>query len=140
MTTNSKEYARRYYAEHKEMFKESSKRYQEKKRLEKKLKITNPGLFDMREDYRTPTREDFQQVPQRELTYSQRYYAENRERIREKQQAKRKKDKANARQRAYYAANREHLCELQRKSYARRQRQKKLSKTFLGRLYLKVFG
>lgn len=122
------------------MFKESSKRYQEKKRLEKKLKITNPGLFDMREDYRTPTREDFQQVPQRELTYSQRYYAENRERIREKQQAKRKKDKANARQRAYYAANREHLCELQRKSYARRQRQKKLSKTFLGRLYLKVFG
>ena len=122
------------------MFKESSKRYQEKKRLEKKLKITNPGLFDMREDYRTPTREDFQQVPQRELTYSQRYYAENRERIREKQQAKRKKDKANARQRAYYAANREHLCELQRKSYARRQRQKKLSKTFLGRLYLKIFG
>lgn len=140
MTTNSKEYSRRYYAEHKEMFKESSKRYQEKKRLEKKLKITNPGLFDMREDYRTPTREDFQQVPQRELTYSQRYYAENRERIREKQQAKRKKDKANARQRAYYAANREHLCELQRKSYARRQRQKKLSKTFLGRLYLKIFG
>lgn len=140
MTTNSKEYSRKYYAEHREMFRESSKRYQEKKKLEKKLKKSNPQLFDMREDYRTPTREDFQQVPQRELTYSQRYYAENREKIREKQQAKRKKDKANARQRAYYAANREHLCELQRKSYARRQRQKKLSKTFLGRLYLKIFG
>lgn len=140
MTTNSKEYSRKYYAEHREMFRESSKRYQEKKKLEKKLKKSNPQLFDMREDYRTPTREDFQQVPQRELTYSQRYYAENREKIREKQQAKRKKDKANARQRAYYAANREHLCELQRKSYAKRQREKRLSKTFLGRLYLKIFG
>lgn len=140
MTTNSKEYARRYYAEHKEMFKESSKRYQEKKRLEKKFKITNPGLFDMREDYRTPTREDFQQVPQRELTYSQRYYAENRERIREQQRLSRKKKKTAEKQRAYYAEHREHLCELQRKNYAKRQRQKKLSKTFLGRLYLKIFG
>lgn len=140
MTTNSKEYSRKYYAEHKEMFKESSKRYQEKKRLEKKLKITNPGLFDMREDYRTPTREDFQQVPQRELTYSQRYYAENREKIREQQRLSRKKKKTAEKQRAYYAEHREHLCELQRKSYARRQRQKKLSKTFLGRLYLKIFG
>lgn len=122
------------------MFKESSKRYQEKKRLEKKLKITNPGLFDMREDYRTPTREDFQQVPQRELTYSQRYYAENRERIREQQRLSRKKKKTAEKQRAYYAEHREHLCELQRKNYAKRQRQKKLSKTFLGRLYLKIFG
>lgn len=140
MTTNSKEYSRKYYAEHREMFRESSKRYQEKKRLEKKLKITNPGLFDMREDYRTPTREDFQQVPQRELTYSQRYYAENRERIREQQRLSRKKKKTAEKQRAYYAEHREHLCELQRKNYAKRQRQKKLSKTFLGRLYLKIFG
>ena len=35
MTTNSREYSRKYYAEHKEMFREASKRYQEKKKLEK---------------------------------------------------------------------------------------------------------
>ena len=140
MTTNSKEYARKYYAEHKEMFRESSKRYQEKKKLEKKLKVTNPGLFDMREDYVTPTKQDFQAIPARELTYSQRYYAANKEIIRAKQQAKRKKDKINAKQRAYYAANREHICELQRKSRAAKKRQEKLSKTFLGRIYLKIFG
>ena len=140
MTTNSKEYSRKYYAEHREMFRESSKRYQEKKRLEKMLKQSNPKLFDMREDYITPTKEEFQAVPVKELTYSQRYYAENKERIREQQRSSRKKKKAAEKQRAYYAANREHLCELQRKSYARRQRVKKLSKTFMGRLYLKIFG
>lgn len=102
--------------------------------------MPNPQLFDMREDYKTPTKEDFQQVPQRELTYSQRYYAENKERIREQQRLSRKKKKTAEKQRAYYAEHREHLCELQRKNYAKRQRQKKLSKTFLGRLYLKIFG
>lgn len=76
----------------------------------------------------------------KELTYSQRYYAENRERIREQQRLSRKKKKTAEKQRAYYAEHREHLCELQRKNYAKRQRQKKLSKTFLGRLYLKIFG
>lgn len=140
MTTNSKEYSRKYYAEHREMFRESSKRYQEKKRLEKMLKQSNPRLFDMREDYATPTKEEFQAVPVKELTYSQRYYAENKERIREQQRLSRKRKKAAEKQRAYYAANREHLCELQRKSYARRQRVKRLSKTFMGRLYLKIFG
>jgi hypothetical protein len=140
MTTNSKEYARKYYAEHKEMFRESSRRYQEKKRLEKKLKASNPKLFDMREDYATPTREKFQAIREKELTYSQRYYAENRERIREQQRLSRKRKKINAKQREYYAANREHICEMQRKNRAAKKRQEKLSKTFLGRLYLKVFG
>ena len=79
MTTNSKEYARKYYAEHKEMFKESNKRYWEKKKLEKALKKSNPGLFDMRKDYKTSVKQDFQAIPTKELTYSQRYYAENRE-------------------------------------------------------------
>lgn len=94
MVTNSKEYARKYYAEHKEMFRESSKRYQEKKRIEKMLKKSNPRLFDMREDYATPTKQDFEQIPQRELTYSQRYYAENRERIRAPTKRKQKKKKS----------------------------------------------
>lgn len=140
MTTNSREYSRKYYAEHREMFRDSSKRYQEKKKLEKMLKQSNPRLFDMREDYKTPTKEEFQAVPVKELTYSQRYYAENKERIREQQRLSRKKKKAAEKQRAYYAANREHLCELQRKSYAKKQRVKRLSKTFMGRLYLKIFG
>ena len=103
--------------------------------------MANPWLLDTRVDYKTPTREDFQAVPkEKELTYSQKYYAENKERIREQQRLSRAKKKRNEKQRAYYAANKEHLCELSRKSYAKRQREKKLSKTFLGRLYLKVFG
>lgn len=139
MTTNSKEYARKYYAEHKEVFREASKRYQEKKKLEKKLKVTNPRLFDPREDYSTHVREDFKAIPKKELTYAQKYYAENREKIREQQRLSRKRKKINAKQREYYAKNREHLCELQRKSYAKKQRIKKLSKSFFGRLYLKIF-
>lgn len=137
MATNTKEYQRAWYAAHKEerraYFKEYNKR--------KKERQANPWLLDTRVDYKTPTKEDFQAVPrEKELTYSQKYYAENRERIREKQKEARARKKRNEKQRAYYAANKEHLCELQRKSYARRQREKKLSKTFLGRLYLKVFG
>lgn len=140
MTTNSKEYARKYYQEHKEALKESHKRYQEKKRIEKMLKQTNPRLFDMREDFSTPTRQDFQAIPQQELTYSQRYYAANRDRIRAKQNESRRRQKINAKQREYYAKNREHICEMQRKNRAAKKRQGKLSKTFLGRLYLKIFG
>lgn len=137
MTTNTKEYQRAWYAAHKEerraYFKEYNKR--------KKERQANPWLLDTRVDYKTPTREDFQAVPkEKELTYSQKYYAENKERIREQQRISRAKKKRNEKQRAYYAANKEHLCELSRKSYAKRQREKKLSKTFLGRLYLKVFG
>lgn len=114
MTTNSKEYARKYYAEHKEMFREASRKYQEKKKLEKKLRVTNPRLFDMREDYKTPTKEDFQSVPTKELTYSQKYYAENRGKIRAKQKETRERNKRLQKQRAYYAANRERILEQQR--------------------------
>lgn len=137
MTTNSKEYARKYYAEHKEMFREASRKYQEKKKLEKRLRVTNPRLFDMREDYKTPTKEEFQAVPTKELTYSQKYYAENRERIRAQQQAKRKRDKINAKQRAYYAAHRERILEQQRWYQKKKTQEKRMSKTFLGRLTLK---
>ena len=137
MTTNTKEYQRAWYAAHKEERRAYFKEYNKKK----KERQANPWLLDTRVDYKTPTKEDFQAVPrEKELTYSQKYYAENRERIREKQKEARARKKRNEKQRAYYAANKEHLCELQRKSYARRQREKKLSKTFLGRLYLKVFG
>ena len=140
MTTNSREYARKYYQEHKEKFREASKAYWERKKLEKQLKVSNPRLFDMREDYKTPTREKFQEVPKKELTYSQRYYAENRERIREQQRLSRKRKKINAKQREYYAKNREHICEMQKKNRMKKQRAERLSKSFFGRMYLKIFG
>ena len=140
MATNSKEYMRKYYAEHREKFREASRAYQERKKLEKKLKVSNPRLFDMREDYKTEVKEKFTAIPKKELTYSQKYYAKNREVIREKQRERRRRKKINAKQRAYYAEHRNHLRELQRKKYAKRKREKKLSKTFFGRLYLKIFG
>lgn len=129
---------RAYYESHKERIQAQQRAYYKRKQTERQA---NPWLLDTRVDYKTPTREDFQAVPkEKELTYSQRYYAENKERIKEQQRISRKKKKAAEKQRAYYAANREHLCELSRKSYAKRQREKKLSKTWYGRLYLKVFG
>lgn len=137
MATNSKEYARKYYQEHKEMFREASRKYQEKRKLEKRLRVTNPRLFDMREDYITPTKEEFQTVPIKELTYSQKYYAENRDRIRAKQKETRERNKKLAKQRAYYAANRERILEQQRGYQHRKAKEKRMSKTFLGRLTLK---
>lgn len=138
MTTNRTGYMRAYYESHKEQIQAQQRAYYKRKQAERQA---NPWLLDTRVDYRTPTREDFQAVPkEKELTYSQKYYAENKERIKEQQRISRKKKKAAEKQRAYYAANREHLCELSRKSYAKRQREKKLSKTWYGRLYLKVFG
>ncbi|MBO7691725.1 MAG: hypothetical protein J6T10_03720 [Methanobrevibacter sp.] len=140
MTTNSKEYMRKYYAEHKEAFKEASRRCREKKRQQKILDNPNPRLFDMREDYKTPTTEDFKAIPEVRTTYNRDYYLKNRDRIRAQQKESRRRKKINARQRAYYAEHREHICELQNKSRAKRKREKKLSKSFFGRLYLKIFG
>ena len=137
MATNSKEYARKYYAEHKEMFREASRKYQEKKKLEKRLRVTNPRLFDMREDYTTPTKEEFQAVPVKELTYSQKYYAANRDRIRAKQKETRERNKRLAKQREYYSANRERILEQQRVYQHKKAKEKRMSKTFLGRLTLK---
>ena len=138
MPTNRAGYMRAYYESHKERIQAQQRDYYKKRKAERQA---NPWLLDIRVDYKTPTKEDFQAIPkEKELTYSQKYYAENRERIRAQQQAKRKRDKINAKQRAYYATNKEHICELQRKSRAERKRKEKLSKTFLGRLYLKVFG
>lgn len=138
MSTNRAGYMRAYYESHKERIQAQQRDYYKRRKAERQA---NPWLLDTRVDYKTPTREDFQAVPKEKgLTYSQKYYAENKERIREQQRISRAKKKRNEKQRAYYAANKEHLCELSRKSYAKRQREKKLSKTFLGRLYLKVFG
>lgn len=134
MTSNSKEYAKAYYSAHKEHIAAYQRAYYKKR----KEKIANPWLLDTRVDYRTPTKEDFKAIPTKELTYNQRYYAENRERIRAQQKQKRIDDKRKAKQRAYYAENREHICELQNKSRAKKKRKEKLSKSFWGRLVLKI--
>lgn len=118
MTTNRTEYMRDYYNSHKEKI-QAQQREAYKRRMAKKA---NPWLLDIRVDYKTPTKEDFQSVPkERELTYSQKYYAENRERIRAQQQAKRKRDKINAKQREYYAANRERILTRQKELRAKKK-------------------
>lgn len=139
MTTNSREYAHNYYLANKDKYRAAAKKFREKKKREKLASNPNPRLFDMREDFKTTTKEKFQAIPKKELTYSQKYYAENRERIREQQRLSRKRKKINARQREYYAKNREHICELQRKSRYEKKRREKLSKSFLWRLRLKIF-
>lgn len=136
MTTNSKEYQRARYEAHKEERKAYYKEYHKRR----KAWVPNSQLFDMREDYKTPTREDFQSVETPVRSKAMEYYYANRERILEQQRENRARKKRNEKQRAYYAANREHICELQKKNRASKKRQEKLSKTFMGRLYLKIFG
>lgn len=135
MTTNSKEYAKAYYQAHKEQLKAYQRAYQKKKRGSK---IANPWLLDTRVDYKTPTREDFKAVAcQPELTYSQKYYAENKERIRAKQKETRERNKRLQKQRAYYAENRDRILAQQRAYQRKKTEEKRMSKTFLGRLKLK---
>ena len=66
------------------------------------------------------------------------YYYANREKILEQQRASRKRAKVNAKQREYYAKNKEHIQELSRKSYAKRQREKRLNRTAFGRMILSI--
>ena len=137
MWKNTKEYQRAYYAAHRQLYLDAQKRYREKKKREQAMANPNPRLFDMREDYKTPTKEEFQSVPTKELTYSQKYYAENKEKIRAKQKETREKNKRLQKQRAYYAAHRERILEQQRLYQKKKTQEKKMSKTFLGRLTLK---
>jgi len=138
MWKNTKEYQRAYYAAHRQLYLDAQKRYREKKKREQALANPNPRLFDMREDYKTPTKEEFQSVAyEPQLTYSQKYYAENKERIKAKQKETRERNKRLQKQRAYYAANRERILEQQRWYQKKKTQEKRMSKTFLGRLTLK---
>ena len=71
----------------------------------------------MREDYKTPTIQTFKDLPKKELTYAQKYYAENREKIREQQKLGRERKKRREKQRA-----RKRILEQQR-NYRRSMRQ-----------------
>lgn len=105
-------------------------------------KVSNPRLFDMpAEEYKAIVREKFQEVkatPTRSKAME--YYYANRERILEQQRASRKRAKLNAKQREYYAKNREKVLAMQKRSRDKRNREARLSKSFFGRLYLKIFG
>lgn len=151
MVTNRKGYMRAYYQAHKEKMRDYQRAYYEKHKEEynsrqrayvKRKKIaqatSNPRLFDMREDYVTPTKEDFQSIPKETRTKSQVYYAENREKVKAYQRTYREKKKKREKQRAYYEANKEKIAAQQKAYYNKRAKEKRMSKTFLGRLTLKV--
>ena len=140
MTINRKEYARAYYQAHKEQMRAYQReyhraRYKEKREAELK---SNPWLLDTRVDYKTPTREDFQAIPKSISSYNKEYYEKNKERIRAQQKQKRIDNKRKEKARAYYAEHREHICALQNKSRAEKKRKEHLSKTFWGRIKLKI--
>lgn len=120
MTSNSKEYAHAYYLAHKEQFKVYARKSYLKKRG-----ITEP------------------KTPKVELTRSQIYYAANKERIKEQQKAYRKRVKEKtykqAYNKAYYMANKDKINAMQRKTYAKKRRAERLSRTALWRFWLKIF-
>ena len=135
MTTNKAGYMRAYYEYHKEKIQSYQRDYYKRRKAEKKA---NPWLLDTRVDYKTPTREDFQAIPKSISSYNKEYYEKNKERIRAQQKQKRIDDKRKVKQRAYYAEHREHICALQNKSRAEKKRKEQLSKTFWGRIKLKI--
>lgn len=91
----------------------------------------------MREDYKTPTIQTFRDLPKQELTYAQKYYAENRERILEQQKLGRERKKRREKQRAYYAKNKKRILEQQR-SYRQSLKQAYIKSqqpsSFIGRI------
>lgn len=133
MTTNSKEYQKAYYEANKERIKQQQREYYLKKRA-------NPKLFDMREDYKTPTREEFKEIPTPKLSKAMEYYYANRERILEQQRDRRRREKINAKQREYYAKNKKRLREQQNKRREDARKLEKFSKSFIGKICLKIFG
>lgn len=158
MVTNRKGYMRAYYQAHKEKMRDYQRAYYEKHKdeqnarhkeyykthkdsIKKKNKVkaqANPRLFDMREDFKTVVREDFQSIPKETRTKSQIYYAENREKVKAYQKAYREKKKKKDYQKAYYEANKERITAQQRAYHSKKAKEKRMSKTFLGRLTLKV--
>jgi len=135
MPTNRAGYMRAYYESHKERIQAQQRAYRKRRQAGE---VSNPWLLDLRVDYKTPTTEDFKAISTKELTYSQKYYAENKEKIKAKQRETRERNKKLSKQRAYYAANRERILEQQRKYQQKKTQEKRMSKTFFGRVILKV--
>lgn len=124
MATNRKDYMRAYYDSHKEKIQAQQRAHYKKKKMQQ----ANPWLLDLRVDFTTPTREDFKSIGQPELTYSQRYYAANKEKIRAQQKAIREKKKRQEYQREYYKANKDKIRAQQRASYAKKHKKSFFSK------------
>lgn len=134
MTTNRKEYARAYYEAHKEQYRQYQRNYW--KRQAEKNAAANPWLFDSRVDFATPTREDFQAIP-KATSYNKEYYEKNKERIRAQQKESRERRKRLQYQRDYYAANRDRIVIQQREYHRKKAKEKRMAKTWYGRLALK---
>lgn len=132
MTTNSKEYARAYYQAHKEQIKAYQRNYLKKKKTWRV--ISAPTLFDS-ERYKETIKASFDDIPKQ--TYSQQYYAANRERIRAQQKESRAKKKRLQKQRDYYAANRERITAQQRAYHQKKAKEKRMAKTWYGRIALR---
>ena len=115
MTTNPKEYAHAYYLAHKEQYKGYVEKYKEKKKKEKY------------EAYLAS------------LTPAQRYYAMNKEKVKAQQKAYRERKKKKEYNKTYYMANRDRIRALNRENYFKTRREQRLSKTFIGRIWLKIF-
>ncbi len=129
---------RAYYESHKEQIQAQQRAYYKRRKAEKQA---NPWLLDTRVDYKTPTREDFQAVPKplsNSYSYNREYYQKNKERIRAQQKESRERKKRINYQREYYSANRERILEQQRKYWKKKREEAKLSKTFWGRMKLKI--
>lgn len=132
MATNSKEYARAYYQAHKEQIKAYQRSYHKKKKAQGI--ISTSTLFDT-ERYKETIKASFDDIPKQ--TYSQQYYAANKERIRAQQKESRERKKRLQKQRDYYAANKERIATQQRAYYQKKVKEKRMAKTWYGRMALR---
>ena len=151
MPTNREGYMKAYYEAHREQIRAYQRAYHQAHKEEHNSRqrayarnrkaaqaVSNPRLFDMREDFIQQTKEDFKAVPQQRSSYQKDYYDANKERIREYQRAYREKKKRRDYQRAYYEANKERITAQQREYHSKKAKEKRMSKTFLGRVALKM--
>lgn len=118
MSTNRSGYLKAYYQTHKEQYREYARKAYEKKKALRGI-------------------EEIQSIIV-EPSYSQRYYAANREAIKAKQKLYRENKKKKDAQRAYYETHKEQYRAYAKKAYDKKKRKERLSKTFLGRLRLKI--
>ena len=122
MSTNRKDYLKTYYKEHVEQYRVYARRaYEKKKALKEEAKRMEEAKTTIAEP-----------------SYSQRYYAANKDAIKVKQKLYRENKKKKDAQRAYYESHKEQFREYSRKSYEKKRRKKKLSKTLLGRIWLRI--
>lgn len=124
MSTNRQGYLKAYYQAHKEQYKVYAKRAADKRKALKKIEEVKVEPI-CEQVWRSPD-------------YSRQYYLANRETILAKQKAYREAKRKRDIQRAYYEEHRDQYRMYAQRAYQRKKRKEKLSKSFFGRLWLKV--